>query len=158
MRSRLRTSVLRLIDLIGKAWNLPNTVLGLAYGALGYLVGRLTGTKPSVSIGNNAIQFHDSGLMRSAMTLGNVIIYGPTCPPGRRNCPFRDSPVEHTVGREEYRHTLQGQVLGPLYLPLHLLAGLISLLRSPYEGLREPVDAWHRHNFLEYGPMRDRTF
>lgn len=153
-----RTAAFFLLDLLGKIWNLPNTLLGLIFGAAGHLAGRLRGLHPRISIGNNAIQFHDSGLMATAMTLGNVIIYGPACTPGLRNCPFIDSPPEHTVGREEFRHTQQGQILGPLYLPLHLLAGLISLLCSPHEGLVRPVDAWHRRNSLEYGPMRDRIF
>lgn len=148
----------RLLDVIGKVWNLPNTLLGLVYGFAGHLAGLLARTGPHITLGNNAIQFHNNALMRSAMTLGNVIIYGPSCPPQRRNCRFRDSPSTHTVGREEYRHTLQGQILGPAYLPLHLVAGLLSLLRSPHRDLGQPVDAWHRNNFMETGPMRDRTF
>lgn len=147
-----------LLDLLGKLWNLPNSLLGLAFGLAGHAVGWLWGLQPRISIGNNAIQFHGNGLMPTAMTVGNAIIYGPSCRPGQPNCPFVDSPTGHTVGREEFRHTQQGQVLGPLYLPLHLVAGLLSLLRSPYKGLVHPVDPWHRHNFLEHGPMRDRIF
>jgi len=155
---RLRRFALRLLDLLGKVWNLPNTLLGLAYGLIGHLVSLAMGTRPSVSIGHNAIQFHNCALMLSAMTLGNVIIYGRSCPPEMRNCAFCDSPPEHTVGREEFRHTQQGQILGPLYIPMHLVAGLISLVRNPHRGLAQPVDAWHRNNFLETGPMRDRIF
>ena len=155
---RRRSTGLLLLDLLGKAWNLPNTLLGLVYGALGHLAGWAFRTRPFVSLGNNAIQFHNSALMLTAMTLGNVIIYGPARTPDMNNCAFCDSPPAHTVGREEYRHTLQGQVLGPFYLPLHLIGGVLSLLRKPHAGLVRPVDSWHRNNFMETGPMRDRTF
>lgn len=143
---------------IGKVWNLPNTVLGLTYGTLGHLVGLAVGTSPCITLGHNAIQFHNNGLMLTAMTLGNVIIYGPSRSPDAPNLCFCDSPACHTVGREEFRHTQQGEILGPLYLPTHLVAGLISLLRAPHPGLARPVDAWHRNNFMERGPMRDRIF
>lgn len=147
-----------LIDLLGKTWNLPNTLAGLAYGGLGYVVGLLLGRRPSVTFGNNAMQFHDNALMLTAMTLGNVVIYGPARTPADPNVPFVDSPPTHTVGREEFRHTQQGQLLGPFYLPLHLAAGIVSLCRAPHPRLRRPVDRWHRNNFMETGPMCDRVF
>ena len=155
---RGRVIGLRLITGVGKAWNLPNTLLGLAYGVTGHLVGRIAGTRPRISLGNNAIQFHDNALMLTAMALGNVIIYGPARKPDMPNLCFRDSPAHHTVGREEFRHTQQGEILGPFYLPVHLVAGVLSLLRSPHPDLVRKVDAWHRNNFMERGPMRDRIF
>lgn len=148
-----------LAGLLGKVWNLPNTVLGLVYGIAGHALALLMLRKDArIDIGNNAIQFHNSPLMLTAMTLGNVIIYGRARCPERHNCAFCDSPATHTVGREEFRHTQQGEILGPLYLPAHLIAGTISLLRTPHPDLLHPVDAWHRNNFMEYGPMRDRIF
>ena len=147
-----------LLDVIGKAWNLPNTLLGLAYGCLGHVAGWLAGTHPFVTIGNNGLQFHNNALMLTAMTLGNVVIYGPARTPAHPNTPFVDSPRTHTVGREEFRHTQQGQLLGPLYLPLHIIAGILSLCRSPHPRLRRRVDGWHRNNFMETGPMCDRVF
>lgn len=158
MRVRWRTFGLALAGLLGKAWNLPNTVLGLAFGLLGYLVGLVAGTRPHVSLGHNAIQFHNHALMLSAMALGNVIIYGSSRSPEMPNLCFRDSPAHHTVGREEFRHTQQGEILGPFYLPVHLVAGLLSLVRRPHPDLARPVDFWHRNNFMERGPMRDRIF
>lgn len=148
----------RLLDLIGKVWNLPNTLLGLVYGGVGHVAGWLMRTRPHVSLGNNAVQFHNCPLMLTAMTLGNVIIYGPRRTPETANVCFRDTPACHTVGREEYRHTQQGQILGPFYLPVHLVAGVASVLRSPHAELARKVDAWHRNNFMETGPMRDRVF
>lgn len=153
-----RTPWRLLISGLGKVWNLPNTLLGLAYGGAGHLVGWIAGTHPRVSLGNNAIQFHGNALMLTAMALGNVIIYGPARCADMPNCCFHDSPAHHTVGREEFRHTQQGEILGPFYLPMHLLAGLLSLLRSPHPGLVRKVDPWHRNNFMERGPMRDRIF
>jgi len=147
-----------LIGLLGKLWNLPNSALGLVYAIPGHVLGWVFGTSPRISIGNNALQFHNNALMLTAMTLGNVIIYGPTRSPERPNRPFIDSPPHHTIGREEYRHTQQGELLGPLYLPLHLAGGLLSLCRAPHASLRCRVDAWHRNNFMETGPMRDRIF
>ena len=158
MRGPRSVPTLLILSVFGKAWNLPNTVLGLVYGCLGFAVGKLSGTSPRISLGNNAIQFHNSALMLTAMALGNVIIYGPRRSPEMPNLCFRDSPACHTVGREEFRHTQQGEILGPFYLPVHLVAGLISLVRSPHPGLARPVDAWHRNNFMECGPMRDRIF
>lgn len=146
------------MGVVGKVWNLPNTLLGLVYGVLGHLAGLAAGTRPRVSLGHNAIQFHNNALMLTAMTLGNVIIYGPARAPQMPNLCFRDSPAGHTIGREEFRHTQQGEILGPLYLPVHLLAGIISLVRSPHPGLARRVDAWHRNNFMETGPMCDRIF
>lgn len=147
-----------LLDLAGKVWNLPNTLLGLVYGVIGHGAGWVRGIQPRISVGNNAIQFHNNGLMLTAMALGNVIIYGPSRSPGTSNVPFLDSPPGHTVGREEFRHTQQGQILGPLYLPAHFIGGVVSLCRSPHPGLKCKVDAWHRNNFMESGPMRDRVF
>lgn len=146
------------IDLLGKAWNLPNTLLALAYAVPGHVLGWLLGTRPRVDLGNNAIQFHNNALMLTAMAVGNVIIYGPGRSPGMPNTPFLDTPCGHTVGREEYRHTQQGQVLGLLYLPAHLVAGIISLLRAPHPELTCRTDVWHQNNFMERGPMRDRIF
>jgi hypothetical protein len=147
-----------LVNALRKLWNLPNSVLGMAYGVMGHTVGWLAGTKPRVSIGNNAIQFHNNGLMLTAMTLGNVIIYGPRLSPDRPNVSFQDSPCGHTVGREEFRHTQQGELLGPLYLPAHLAGGIASLCCAPHARLTCKVDAWHRNNFMETGPMCDRVF
>ncbi len=92
------------------------------------------------------------------MTLGNVITYGTKTSPGDPNVHFKNTPEGHTVGQEEYRHTIQGQILGPLYFPAHIIGGTSSILCAPHPELRHPVDAWHRNNFMETGPMQDRTF
>lgn len=146
------------MDALGKTWNLPNSLLGLSYAAVGHALGWVRGTSPYLSVGNNAVQFHNNALMLSAMTIGNVIIYGPGRSPDRPNLAFHGTPSGHTIGREEFRHTQQGELLGPLYLPAHLAGGLLSLCRAPHASLRCRVDAWHRNNFMETGPMQDRIF
>jgi hypothetical protein len=104
------STLLRIVaGLLGKAWNLPNTLLGLTYGAIGYVAGLMARTNPRVTFGNNAVQFHNNPLMLSAMALGNVIIYAPSRSPEMPNVPFSNSPPGQTVGREEYRHTPQAQ-------------------------------------------------
>jgi hypothetical protein len=144
--------------ILGKIWNIPNTILGLTFGGIGHVAGWIMGTNPSITFGNNAIQFHNNPLMPSAITLGNVIVYGPRTSPGDRNVNFQNTPSRHTVGQEEYRHTVQGQILGPLYLPAHIIGGVSSMFRSPNAGLLHPVDSWHSNNFMETGPMQDRVF
>jgi RHS repeat-associated protein len=149
-------------DATGKAWNLPNTALGLAYGAVGGLIAAavhvaslgLVDLGFGVSIGNNAIQFTNHPLQRllggGAITLGNVIAFGglpddaaPTW------VPFVSIPI----GRHEREHTFQGQVLGPLYFPAHLIGGVAGILGTPFTGLGPGGSPWHGAlNFMERGP------
>jgi hypothetical protein len=93
------------------------------------------------SRGNNAIQLEDSPLQWKgyAVTLGNVIVYG-----GGQATP-------QALGPHEIRHTIQGQILGPLYIPANLIGMGASLLSSPF------VDSPHGilfgpANFMEAGP------
>ncbi|MEZ5499833.1 MAG: RHS repeat-associated core domain-containing protein [Steroidobacteraceae bacterium] len=75
---------------VGKVWNLPNTIVGLLYGGVGHVVGEigyrlgLYSSNPSVSIRNNSITFTNNPFMSTAMTIGNVAIYGnnPRYQPG----------------------------------------------------------------------------
>jgi len=129
----------------GKIWNLPNSVIGLGYGGLGYLAGwpskwlGLQQNAPGVTTGNNSVQFTDNPFGGvGAITLGNVeVINGqPTDHP-------RGDPT--TVGQHEEQHTYQGEQLGPLYLPSNILGGLAGVL----------IDgSWHgQHNWNEVGPL-----
>ena len=142
-------------DPIGKIWNLPNTAIGLAWGALGYGVTALSygvsglshvantlafghlgtiGTLdfPKLSFDNNAIQFQNHPLMLSAITLGNTISYGNGFTP-------------ENSGLHEYQHTIQGQGLGLLYLPANILGGTAATILNGY---------WHGPiNLMETGPQ-----
>ena len=136
-------------DVVGKLWNLPNSVIGLGYGAAGYLAGwpshwlGLQDEAPGITSGNNAVQFTYSPLMApgSAITLGNAqVFHGEPTDPGD----YRDPPTP--IGEHEEPHTYQGQQLGPLYLPSNILGGLAA----------ELIDGnWHGpHNWNEVGPQQ----
>jgi hypothetical protein len=131
------------LDVVGKIWALPNTVIGLVYGALGHVTGKVANRnhESHISFGNNAIQFENSPLVTTAITLGNVIIYGKGArfQPGALRCGGA-----HTLGTEEMQHTFQAQILGPLYLPAHGLLGTAAKLLN---------GNWHGPlNVLEAGP------
>lgn len=129
-------------NLPGKAWNLPNTALGLAFGVIGMALG---GRAPRVR--RNAVEFLDHPAMRwlpaAAVTLGNVVLYAPGYAPHSS----RAEGGSGTLEDHEHQHTLQGERLGPLYLPSQLLGGVTALL---WDG------AWHgSSNWNERGPMSD---
>lgn len=137
---RQQSSAGGVLDVVGKIWALPNTIAGMIYGGVGHVAGWIMGTNPSISFANNAIQFENNPLMASAMTFGNVIVYG-TDPvffqPGSQR-------GQYTLGYEEMQHTYQAQVLGPLYFPAHFVSGATGLLMD-----RD----WHGSSaFLEVGP------
>ncbi|MDT0499287.1 hypothetical protein RM530_18250 [Algiphilus sp. W345] len=134
-------------DAIGKLWSLPTSVIGLAYGGVGYGLGwigyglGLQALPPEIALGNNAIQFINNPLTATATTFGNVIVYNPD-PVYHPSSTFTNSGMP--LGFEEMQHTLQGQALGPLYLPAHGLLGAGALL---FNG------NWHGpFNVLETGP------
>ena len=113
------------LDLVGKVWTLPNTAIGLIYGALGHVLSIAFRRNPKISVKNNAIQFERNFLMGGAMTMGNVIVYGKdkwvqpnAIWPGSR----------FSLGYEEMQHTFQGEILGPFYFPLHILLGTMSVV------------------------------
>lgn len=150
-------------NLLGKLWNLPNTILGLAVGLTGQVVGMvlypigaffewITGKEnyfskfPTITPGHNAIQFHNNPFMfLGALTLGNVISYGPRTPYNELMYP--NQPERGTYGDHEEQHTDQGEQLGPLYLPSNVLGLLWSVINDP---------GWDGHgpsNWNERGPQ-----
>jgi hypothetical protein len=144
------SALLGALDVVGKIWALPNTVIGVLYGGLGHVAGKLGnilgryGHQPHISFGNNAIQFENNPLVSTAITIGNVIIYGH----GKHCRP--DAPRyggAHALGTEEMQHTFQSQILGPLYLPAHCMMGAAAKLLNGY---------WHGPiNVLEAGPHEE---
>ncbi|ARN56989.1 RHS repeat-associated core domain-containing protein [Sedimentisphaera salicampi] len=123
------------LDIAGKTWNIPNTALGLAVGGAGLLIG---GEGPEFA--NNAICFDNSPMMldRAGLTLGNVILIGSNL---REN--------EKCVIREhEEQHTHQGEILGPLYIPLHLIDKAVwGFYKGPLE--RGPYGFPYGHPYSE---------
>lgn len=126
-------------DLAGKAWNAPNTLVGLAYGGAGHVAGMATGTKPYVTTGANAIQFRNNPLGGvGAITLGNTTTY--------RKEPRIERRSGVSVQEHERQHTIQGEQLGPLYLPSNPIGGGLAVLRD---------GDWHGPaNWNEWGPQQ----
>lgn len=118
-------------DIIGKIWTLPNTIVGAVYGGVGHMVGEIgfaTGlydVSPSISFGNNAIQFLDNPftIPGTAITLGNTISYGRYAYPAKMGA-YGDYRVP--IGLHEKAHTYQYQVLGPFFLPTYFFRGGVS--------------------------------
>ena len=126
-----------LSSILGKIGNIPNTVLGLAWGGVGMIGGA------SVSFGNNAIQFTNHPWAGTAITLGNTISYAPLYSPGAR----------YDASMHEFFHTFQGEQLGPLYLPSNIVGGTASLIVN-YSSSPTLSHAWHeRTNWNEVGPQ-----
>jgi len=126
------------LNLAGKVWNSPNTAIGLTLGVVGWALG---GSAPT--IGNNAIQFGNNPIlapsfMPAGLTLGNAINYAPGYTPN-----ITPRGQLNTVGQHEIQHTYQGEITGPLYIPLNLLGKGIGLLING--------DAEGSANFMEKG-------
>lgn len=125
--------------MLGKFWNLPNSLIGFLLGAVALRFGG------AVQVGHNALEFVQSPLMDrfnpgAAIALGNVILYGSQA---------------YDLAAHERIHTWQGQFLGPLYLPLNALGMVLSLLSYPIKSLRRShCSPFHgRLNFMEGWPL-----
>lgn len=141
MTTTISRSALRII---GTLWALPNTLVGLVYGGLGVLFG----ARQEWDATGGILRFVDmpSWLMPTAMSLGHVQVYA--C----ERCRAADGSLATNrfgipVAIEETLHTRQAEVLGPLYLPLHALCMLGSVVTG---------GGTHNHNLLEIGPERGR--
>ena len=120
-------------NIIGKLWALPTTLFfGLTAGVVGVC---LAPRKVKIRLAHNAVCFYNHPFMRGqavALTLGNVILF--------RGDSDRFGAVD--VAEHERQHTLQAEVLGVFYVPLHLICLAV------YGG-----DV--RRNPLEHGPYAD---
>ncbi|MBO4305153.1 MAG: hypothetical protein J6A21_11250 [Lentisphaeria bacterium] len=110
----------------GKIWGLPNTLIGLAAGLLGLCV---SPKRSRIRLAHNAVCFYNNPLLRGgaiALTLGNVILF-------RNDTVFF---MGTDIAEHERQHTLQSEVLGVLYLPLHILFLALygrNVMRNPLE-------------------------
>jgi RHS repeat-associated protein len=133
---------------LGKAWNSPNTAIGLAWGTVGLMAEAVqfpfTGDWDfKISFGNNAIQFEGHNMAGTAETLGNTISYAANSGPEHYIVS-----EGHTVGQHEMMHTYQGQQLSVLYLPAVLVSyGLDFVMSGPSSMFHGP---W---SFVERGPQ-----
>jgi hypothetical protein len=125
-RNRRATVLLTTLDVLGKLWTLPYTLLGVAIGL------PAIGLGSKIGFGNNAIRFERFPFGCGALTLGNCVIYARGTTSTDTVVGMYGDPRCLCVGRHEQAHTYQYQLLGPLFLPVYFLAGGISA-RNPLE-------------------------
>jgi RHS repeat-associated protein len=115
------------VDVIGKIWASPNTIIALLIG----LVWLAKGAK--VSLQGNAITFNnvDFGNHRP-FTMGNVV-FNPGADAKTDRAPTYDHTGTEPVGQHEEAHTYQYQLFGPLFFFAYLLAGGAFGPKSPFE-------------------------
>jgi hypothetical protein len=117
-----------LLDVLGKIWTLPNTVIGLVTGTAALCFGA------TPRLRHNALVFFNCPfLCRGAVTLGNVILttepsldllvttYALRCNSSGQGAAIGD--LVH-LGKHEEAHTYQYQMLGPFFLPVYCIAGI----------------------------------
>jgi len=123
----------RLLVALGVLWTLPNTVVGLALGA----VGLAFGARPQWRREELACVFHawpwGPG---GALTLGNVILHTGAdldvhCVTYAHAAGLGPEPPV-VLARHERAHVFQYMVLGPLFLPVYLACGGIGV-RNRFE-------------------------
>jgi hypothetical protein len=121
------------LRILGILWTLPNTLIGLIGGGAGLLFG----ASVEFSRRDFALVFHrwpwGPG---GAITFGNTILHtGDTLDSECLTYEHRAGRCEHPrikMGDHERAHVYQYMVLGPLFLPLYLLCGGVSV-RNPFE-------------------------
>ncbi|MEO8365085.1 MAG: hypothetical protein ABI538_02645 [Pseudoxanthomonas sp.] len=119
--------------LLGAVWALPNTLIGLLAG----VIGMPFGARLEFSRRDYALVFHrwpwGPG---GAITLGNTILHtGTTLDSECVTYEHRAGRCKHPpikLGDHERAHVYQYMVLGPLFLPVYLLCGGVSV-RNRFE-------------------------
>lgn len=120
------------LDLAGKVWASPATVVGLAFGGVGHIAGLIMETDPYFTFEYNAINFINNPLMNptSALTLGNVVNYGTRVNPESLNA-YGNPNVQ--FGPHEEAHTLQYQAFGMFFAVGYLASGGFGTLSNTFE-------------------------
>lgn len=123
----------RMLIWLGALWTLPNTLLGLLLGAIGLAFGAHAHWRRR----EMALVFHrwpwGPG---GAITFGNVILHtgddldSPCVTYAHRAGHAHEAPI--VLADHERAHVYQYLALGPLFLPLYLLSGGISV-RNRFE-------------------------
>ncbi|HEY8326981.1 MAG TPA: hypothetical protein VIO59_00860 [Rhodanobacter sp.] len=118
---------------LGMLWTLPNSLLGLLLGVAGVAFGaRLRWQRRELALVVRRWPWGRGG----ALTLGNVIVHTgehldtPCLTYAHRAGRGIEPPV--SLADHERAHVYQYMLLGPLFLPLYLLCGGISV-RNPFE-------------------------
>ena len=121
------------LRVLGILWTLPNTLIGLIGGGAGLLFG----ASVEFSRRDFALVFHHWPWgPGGAITFGNTILHtGDTLDSECLTYEHRAGRCEHPrikMGDHERAHVYQYMVLGPLFLPVYLLCGGVSV-RNPFE-------------------------
>jgi hypothetical protein len=121
------------VELLGFAWTLPNTLLGLGLGALTFQRPRIHGGAIVFDRGPRGVTSLLVGMGRSAMTVGFVILSAV--------------PVEGRLLVHERHHIRQFMAWGPLFIPVYLA------LTVPYGYRRHPMERAARRASGEEPPV-----
>jgi hypothetical protein len=108
------------IEVLGFAWTVPNTILGLLLGAWTFQLPRLHGGAIVFDRAPRGLTRVMRAANRSAMTVGFVIVSGV--------------PVEGRLLAHEHHHVRQYMAWGPFFIPVYLL------LAVPYGYQRHPME------------------
>jgi hypothetical protein len=134
-RPSARRRVPRALSWLGKLWTSPNTLLGLALGALGLPFGA------RFRRGSNAVDVLDHPLLSwtraRAITFGNAVLYRRGVRPGDE-APRYDGGGCQRLADHERAHTLQYELWGPLFLPVYLALALLPGVHR----LERQADRW----------------
>ena len=109
-----------MIEVLGFAWTVPNTILGLLLGACTFQLPRLHGGAIEFDRAPRGLTQVMRAANRSAMTVGFVIVSGV--------------PVEGRLLAHERHHVRQYMAWGPFFIPVYLL------LAVPYGYRRHPME------------------
>lgn len=127
---------------LGGTWTSPNTVLGLLAGGMGLALGaRVQWRGHELALAFGRMPWPWPG----ALTLGNVILHtgeslDVACTTYAHRAGLAVEP-RVSLADHERAHVYQYMVLGPLFLPIYLLCGGVSV-RNPFE---RAADRYARH-------------
>jgi hypothetical protein len=121
-----------LLELLGFTWTLPNTLLGLALGALTFQRPRVHGGAIVFDRGPRGVTALLLAMRRSAMTMGFVIVSAV--------------PVEGRLLVHERHHVRQFMAWGPLFIPVYVA------LAIPFGYRRHPMERAARRAAGEESP------
>jgi hypothetical protein len=108
------------LELLGFAWTLPNTIVGLALGALTFQPPRIHGGAIVFDRAPRGVTWVMPRLRRTAMTVGFVVISA--------------RPLEGRLLAHEQHHIRQFMRLGPLFGPVYFA------LAIPFGYRRHPME------------------
>lgn len=133
MATRLSILAKRLLLVLGGLWTLPNSLIGMLAGGLGCLAGaRCYWSRRDCALVFGHWPWGPGG----AITLGMVILHTGADLDGLCvTYEHRAGRCQHPrvrLGDHERAHIYQYMLLGPLFLPVYLLCGGVSV-RNPLE-------------------------